>query len=106
MEYVTLSATRKLAHINSETALAGTVVIDTAHWTKASRMLNGAAFKLYMLLAAQTNGAPYMMDADSIPQTLGFSFSSFTLAIKELLAAGYLIQKEKHVYEFHAALDS
>ena len=101
MNYVTICPKQRLFYINSETVNSGALNILAPTWQKASRSLNGAAFKLYLLLASVANGAPCVLVAEEVAAALGISQASYWKAITELAAAGFIIQRERNQYDFY-----
>ena len=72
-----------------------TDVVETA-----AQNLNGAAFKAYIYLLMNKPEYPLFYSPEHFVKTFGVGLSSAKKVCDELLAAGYLVEKEPQVYEF------
>lgn len=57
----------------------------------ASRLLNGAAFKIYLYMCMNKNGYEFALSSEDVTNVMGISGSSYKRGIKELIEKGWLI---------------
>lgn len=67
---------------------------------KACRVLNGAAFKMYIYLSSFTSGDEINFSPQAISAELNISISTIHNAFNELVREEYLQKKEEKVYIF------
>ena len=61
------------------------------------------ALKIYLLVTSNANGYHFLMTSNNVTEELGFSRSTYTRAIKELIDEGFLIKRTdgSEVWDFY-----
>ena len=69
----------------------------------AMMRLGQNALKIYLLVTSNANGYHFLITSNNVTEELGFSRSTYTRAIKELIDEGFLIKRTdgSEVWEFY-----
>ena len=69
----------------------------------AMMRLGQNALKIYLLVTSNANGYHFLMTSNNVSEELGFSRSTYTRAIKELIDEGFLIKRTdgSEVWDFY-----
>lgn len=91
---------QKVIHINKIPCKVDFLQIQNDLWMEAARELSGAAFKLYMYLASNSDGFDLALSRVDVTESVGIGYSAYDKAVAQLLEKGYLNLRQGNIYDF------
>jgi hypothetical protein len=79
--------------------------IRNDEWQRAARELTGAAFKLYIYLAANADGFDLALSKEDVMNCTGIKSDAYYDSFNLLVTKGYLVKVQGNIYNFYTYLE-